>query len=237
MTGLHQGAVPSGQPPTGVTAAAYLHDTAARSPGLPEGVWRDHLIELAIEVHRRELTPADERVLRYYAGRTRPKDWSEPGAGPVCYVCQLSAAEALNLDRKSVYNAECKLEALGLAAKLTLPNGHRRGPRGSRHVSEPLGIAFYPAILAYDALAACAEAACAAREAFERDRRGLMAVRALLARALRTCHPGDPNIVRGATQTPFANCRSRLDRRADRGVPGPSRRSPDVSERPGERCG
>lgn len=194
MTGHHCEPAPIAQVQSHVSAAIHLNDDSIPSPGLPEGIWRDQYLELIITVHRRDLTPADERVLRHYAHLTRPKDWSDQGGGPVCYTAQRSTAQALNLNRKSIYNAERKLEELGLVARITLPNGHRRGPRGSRHVSEPLGIAFYPAISAHDALLARAAAIKAETEAYEKSRRTLLRLRARVMSLLRTSPRCDPSV-------------------------------------------
>lgn len=176
-------------PPDPSPAELMTHPLSAmrdpRSPGLPEGVWRDQFLEIIIEAHRRALRPADQAVLRFYAQHTRPEDWSAPGVGPICYVGQLNAAERLHLDRKSVYNAECRLAHLGLITKTALGNGHRRGPRGLRVESAPLGIQFAPAIQCYDELVARVEAARADREALTALRYRVSGLRTRLRMALR----------------------------------------------------
>ena len=158
MTGRISPNTPPGSIPEGALAARALANTGPASPGLPEGVWRDAFLELIIAAHRADLRAADQCVLRFYASQTRPADWSTPGRGPVCYVGQLNTAERLGFDRKTVYRAERRLEALGLIEVNALANGHRRGPRGLRVESAPLGVSFAPAIHRYDEIHALKQA-------------------------------------------------------------------------------
>lgn len=149
-------------------------------------------------------------LLRFYAQHTRPRDWSEPGPGPVCYMAQLNTAERLCLDRKSVYNAERRLTALGLIEKTALANGHRRGPRGTRVETAPLGIRFAPAISDYDAILARVEEIRRAQEALTAWRYHVSALHTRLRIALRDTPVRDATVE--AIAESFAEQPSRIAR-------------------------
>ena len=185
MTGTTETHAPPGRAPSGLIATYHLEQERTASPGLPDGVWRDQFVDLIIQAYRADLRPADQAVLRFYAQHTRPRDWSEPGPGPVCYMAQLNTAERLCLDRKSVYNAERRLTALGLIEKTALANGHRRGPRGTRVETAPLGIRFAPAIADYEAIAVRVEEIRRAQEALTAWRYHVSALHTRLRIALR----------------------------------------------------
>lgn len=186
MTGLSSNQSSPGNVPSGaLTGVQLAEDVKAASPGLPDGIWRDAFLEIMIEAHRRDMRASDQCVLRFYATQTRARDWSDAGRGPICYVGQINTAERLGFDRKTVYSAERRLEKLGLIQKTALANGHRRGPKGSRIVSEPLGICFAPAIRQYQELKAMVEFAQTIREDLEAARFRVSGLRAKLRIALR----------------------------------------------------
>ncbi len=103
--------------------------TGTPTAALPEGVRRDHLIELIEKLrHELRLSPTSILYLRTIAKKTAHADWYNPSCdGPRCYVKQCDLAAEVNITRRSANRIENRLEALGLIKIVRAENHHRSG--------------------------------------------------------------------------------------------------------------
>lgn len=127
--------------------AASDEPTSAPHPVLPGAMQRSQVADLLREV-RIALglsSPALDTLLRIL-DKTRPRDWIDPAAEPVCYAAQLTIAQDLGRTDRQIRTHERVLMKMGLIEDRRRANGSRSHHGQCGLVLSPL-IDMVPALL------------------------------------------------------------------------------------------
>ncbi|MFC5567119.1 replication initiation protein RepC [Rubellimicrobium aerolatum] len=93
---------------------------------LPPGTTRSDVERLLPTLRRAfALSDACALTLLLLIQTTRPSDWTDPDARPVCYASQASLADRLGKTPRALRYDEMRLERAGLLVKTTAANGSR----------------------------------------------------------------------------------------------------------------
>ena len=127
------------------------HGEAPR-PVLPVKMQRGDVERLLPTIRRAYgLSEACALALLLFIQSTRPADWTDPTADPVCHAAQMSLADRLGVSPRAVRYHEVTLERAGLIAKTTAADGSRGRFAGGQVVQglslAPL-VALVPQLLA-----------------------------------------------------------------------------------------
>lgn len=150
----------------------------ATRPVLPKGKQRSD-VERLLPVIRRafRLSEACALTLLAFIQATRPSDWTDPTADPVCHAMQTAMAQRLGITPRAVRYHEATLERAGLLAKTTAADGSRGSFAGGQVVQ---GLSLAPLVTWMPRLLCLAAEEDAARQRLLGLRRQCSAARRVL---------------------------------------------------------